>query len=125
MLIIPNIKRRSRRMMADLLTNQLRRARLINPLPQKQFSQKRIQRLHLLLLPILIFITMLLLQRANKPLQHAQSPFLSIVFVCRRDEERGVFGPVGAVFGDGLGGEEEGWGGEGGEVAFECCDGLC
>jgi len=84
----------------NLLTNQLSCARTINPLAQEQLSQKRIQRLHFLLLSILILITMLLLQRANKPLQNAQGSLLSIIFVCRRDEEGWVFGPVGAVFGD-------------------------
>ena len=32
-----------------------------------------------------------------------------------------MLGPVGGEFGDGLRGEDEGWGGEGGEVTMEGC----
>jgi hypothetical protein len=33
-----------------------------------------------------------------------------------------MLGPVGAEFDHRLRGQEEGWGGERREVAFECCD---
>jgi hypothetical protein len=67
MLIIPYITRRSRWMMAHLLSHQPRCARLIFPFPNKQLSKKWIERFHPLLLSILIFIAVLLFQGAQKP----------------------------------------------------------
>lgn len=60
MLIVPDITSCNRRVMADLLSNQVRSSTIINPFPQKDLSQEWIQWLHALLLPILILIVMLL-----------------------------------------------------------------
>jgi hypothetical protein len=70
MLVIPDIARSSRRMMANLLRNQVRRSHLILPLPNKQFPKEWIQRLHPLLLSIFIFIAVLLLERTQEPFQY-------------------------------------------------------
>ena len=69
MLVIPDIARSGRRMMANLLRNQVRRSRLILPLPNEQLPKEWIQRLHPLLLSIFIFITVLLLERTQEPFQ--------------------------------------------------------
>lgn len=122
MLLIPAIERRGRRMMAHLLRDQLRNTRFVLPLPQEDLAQERIQRLHALLPAILVLIAMLLLQRAQEPSQHQQRALLGIGLGSWRDEERGVLRPVGGELDDALRGEEEGRGGQGGEIAAECCD---
>lgn len=106
-----------------LLTNELRNPRLILPLPQEQFAKKRIQRL-LLVAVLLATARVLLLQSREEPLEHEQCALLRVGLGGGGGEERRVLAPVGAEFGQGGGGEDEGRGGKGGEVAVEGGDGL-
>lgn len=55
--------------MADLFRDQVRGPRLVLPFSNKYFAQERVQWFHLLPLPIVILITMLLLERTQEPFQ--------------------------------------------------------
>jgi hypothetical protein len=69
MLIIPDIASSCRWMMANLFCNQIRCSSLVFPFPDKYFSQERVQWFHFLPLPVLIFTTVLLLERTQEPFQ--------------------------------------------------------
>ena len=96
--VVPNLEGCCWRVMADLLTDQLRRTSLIIPLTEEDLAQEWIERLQLLPLAVIIFGRVLIPQRADEPLQDHKSPLLCVLLSCWRDEETWVFGPVGAVF---------------------------
>ena len=93
------------------------------PARQKQLPEKRVERFLdavLLVAPSIL----LLLERGQEPFQYQPSAALRVWFRCRRDEDGGVLGPVGGELDRGFSGEDEGWGGDIGEVAADGCNGL-
>ena len=107
--------------MADLFRNQICGSSLVFPFSNKQFTEERVQRLHLLLLSVLIFAAVLLLERTQEPFQNQQRPFLWIGFAGRGDEQSWMLSPVRAVLDNGLRGEEKRRGSQRCKVAFKCC----
>jgi hypothetical protein len=107
-----------------LLSDQIRGACRIHPLPNELLAQEGVQRLHALPLSLVIEITVLGPEGAEEPLEHAQGAQGGVGLAGGGDEEGGVLCPVGGKLGHGLRGEEEGRGAEGGEVTFEGGEGL-
>ena len=103
--VVPNFEGGGRRVVADLLTDQLCRARIVVPFAEKNLAEEGIQRLELLPLSIIILGGVLVLQCANKPLQDQECPLLRVLLLRRQDEEARVFCPVGAVLDDRLWGK--------------------
>ena len=61
----------------------------------------------------------MLFQGVEQPLQDEESAFGGVGLFRGCDEEGSVFGPVGGELDQGLCAEDEGGGGQGGEVAVE------
>ncbi len=77
----------------DLLRYELCCTSFILPLSKEQFAQERVQRL-LLISELLTSTGILLLQRAQEPLQHQQCPFLWILLLRRGDKNARMLCPV-------------------------------
>lgn len=89
-----------------------------NPFSQKQFAQERVERFFLAA-QFLAAGAVLLVQGAQEPFHHEHGSLLWIGLARRGNEERGVFTPVGRVFSQGGGREDERRGSQGGEVSIE------
>ena len=87
MSFVPDFIRRGRRMMANLLRNELRLSHIIAPLPGKYFTKERIERFQLLLLAIVVYRAMLLFQCAEEPFEDEQHALFGIGFEGWCDEE--------------------------------------
>ena len=107
----------------DLLTDQARLARLILPLAKEQLAQERVQGL-LLAAQLLASAGILLLEGAEKPLQHQHASLRWVFLGGGGDEDGGVLGPVRGEFNKRGGGEDEGRRSHGRQVAIEGGDGL-
>ena len=96
-----------------MLTDQRRipHIRIRRPPTDEQLAQERVQRFFLTA-ELLAATAVLLPEGTQEPFQDQQGALLGIGFLGRGDEELWVFGPVGRVFGQGGGGEDEGWGGQ-------------
>jgi hypothetical protein len=104
----------------DLLTDQLGSPGLINPLAQEQLAQERVERL-LLATQLLVTRRVLLLQGAKEPFEHKHAALLLVLLSCGCNQDGWHFGPVRRELGQRRGGQDESWGGEGGEIAIEGC----
>jgi len=87
-----------------LLTEQLGftkvRVAVVEPLANKELTQERVERL--LLTPQLLTSTAILLVKCSEePLEDEKSSLLRIGFLGGSDEDGGVFGPIGGIFGQG------------------------
>lgn len=69
-------------------------------------------------------VVVLLSQRAEVPAQHINGASEWVGGSGGFDETGRLFSPVRGILGERGGGEDKGWRGEGGEVAFERCDVL-
>lgn len=107
----------------DLLTNQLRRPRIILPLPEEYLSEEGIEGL-LLVSVLLAPARVLLFEGGQEPLQHEHRPLLRVGLLRRGCEHGRVFAPIGAELCQ-AGGREDEWGsGETREIAIERGDRL-
>ena len=93
------------------------------PLANEKFSQERVERFFLTA-QLLTAAAILLAKGAEEPFENRQSPLFRIRFLSRGDEQRWVLGPIGRIFGQRSGRENEGWGSQRGEVSAEGCDRL-
>jgi hypothetical protein len=107
----------------DLLANELCRACLVLPLAEKQLAQERVQGL-LLTTKLLAATCVLLLQRADEPLQYEHGALGRVLLGGRCNEHGGMFGPVRGEFRERLGGENKGGRRHGRKVAIERGYGL-
>ena len=125
MLLIDNSIRSSRRMVTNLLAKQLGLARVavVGPVAEKQLPEERVQRL-LLAAQLFTAGTVLLTESAEEPLHDQNGALLGTGFLGRGDEEIWVFGPVGGIFDQTCGGEDERRGCQGPEVSVERGDCL-
>jgi hypothetical protein len=80
--------------------------RIAIPLAKEKLSEERVQRL-LLATQFLASAAVLLAEGAQEPFQHGESSLFRIRFLSWGDEEGGVLGPVGGVFGQRGAGEDE------------------
>jgi hypothetical protein len=110
----------------NLLADQPRRtfdALAFLPACEKQLPEEGIERFLdavLLVAPGIL----LLLEGGEKPFQDQQSATLRVGFGSGGDEDGRMLGPIGGELDGGFGGEDEGRGGDVGEVAADGCDGL-
>lgn len=107
----------------DLLADELCGACLVLPLAQKQLAQEGVQGL-LLTTQLLTSAGVLLLQCAQKPLEHERSASGRILLGGGRNEYGGMFGPVGGELGERRRGQNEGGRGHSREIAIEGRDRL-
>lgn len=87
-----------------LLTDQsglahVRVGAVSKPLADEQLSQEGVQRL-LLATELLTSAAVLLVQGGEEPLEHEEGTLLGISLLSGRDEDGGVFSPVGRVLGE-------------------------
>jgi hypothetical protein len=107
----------------DLLANELCGTCLVLPLAQEQLAQEGVQGL-LLTTQLLTSAGILLLQRAQEPLQYERSASGRVLLGGGRDEYGGMFGPVGRELGERCRRKNEGRRGHSREIAIEGCDRL-
>lgn len=98
---IPQVTRRDRRVMADLLADNPRLVPFITDLAHEEFAQESVQRLLDAVLGVAAGV-LLAAQRRQEPLQDCQTPLRGVLFVRWRYEEVGVFDPVAREFGRGF-----------------------
>jgi hypothetical protein len=113
-------------MVAHLLRNQLRLPLRVPSLPprrEEHLSQKGVKRFldAVLLRPAPV---LLVLERGEVPAEDKQEALCRVGFGGGGQEERGVLGPVGGELDGALRGEDEGRGGDVGEVTAEGGYGL-
>lgn len=106
-----------------MLRNELGLAHVIYPLSEEQFTQKWVQGL-LLITKLVATASILLLQRAQEPLQNQESTLLRILFLCRCAEYAWVLSPIRGELSEGCRGENKRRCGQGGEISGEVRNGL-
>lgn len=86
----------------DLFTDQIRLPHVCATLPfsEEKFPQERVQRF-LLTAELLTTATVLLTESTEEPLEDEEGPLRGVGFLGWCDENDGVFGPVGRIFGKG------------------------
>lgn len=119
-LLIPQIARRDWWMMADLLGDQFRLFALLARLTDEDLAQERIQRL----LDTIRWIPaseLLIFEGGEEPFQYGKNARFRVWESRSREEERRVRDPESREFRCRCWSEHEGWSGDVGEVAFDCC----
>jgi hypothetical protein len=122
-LLVPDAVCGDGRVVRNLLTDKLGDSRVIFPAAEEELAEERVERL-LLAAQLFVARGVLLLQCAEEPLEDEHGTLLRVGFGGGCDEQAGHLSPVGAELGKGGGGENEGRGGHGGEVAIEGGDRL-
>ena len=105
----------------DLLADEPSLARaLFLPAGEEELAEEGIQGL----LDAFFLIAagvLLLLQGGEEPFQDEEGTFCRVWFGNWRAEDARALGPVGWELGGGLGAKDEGWRGDVGDIAANCC----